>query len=158
MLYATLKTIHLLSIVLWIGGMFFAHFCLRPAAAALDPPQRVRLLHDTLARFFGFVLWAASLALLSGLAMIGGLARSEVKAGIQLGMPLDWLVMAALGIVMVAVFGHIRFVLFRRLRAAVQAADWPAGGVALAGIRRWVGFNLVLGVLIIVVTRAGEVV
>jgi uncharacterized membrane protein len=157
MFYASLKTVHLLSIVLWIGGMFFAHFCLRPAAAALEAPQRVRLMHETLARFFGYVAWAASLALLSGLAMIGGLARSEARAGMQFGMPLDWLVMAVLGIVMVAIFGHIRFVLFRRLRAAVQASDWPAGGAALAGIRRWVSFNLALGVLIVVVTQLGAI-
>ena len=46
MLYASLKAIHLLSIVAWIGGMFFMHTCLRPAAAeVLEPPARVRLMH-----------------------------------------------------------------------------------------------------------------
>ena len=48
MLYAALKTLHVLAIVLWIGGMFFAHFFLRPAAAALDPPVRLKLMHDVL--------------------------------------------------------------------------------------------------------------
>jgi hypothetical protein len=42
MLYATLKTIHLLSIIVWIGGMVFAHFFLRPAVAQLEPPLRLR--------------------------------------------------------------------------------------------------------------------
>ena len=32
MLYATLKAIHLLSLVVWLGGMVFALFFLRPAA------------------------------------------------------------------------------------------------------------------------------
>ncbi len=31
MIYATLKTLHVLSIIVWIGGMMFAHFFLRPA-------------------------------------------------------------------------------------------------------------------------------
>lgn len=31
--------------------MVFAHFFLRPAAQALEPPQRVRLMHDVLQRF-----------------------------------------------------------------------------------------------------------
>ena len=44
MLYATLKLLHVLSIVVWVGGMVFAHFFLRPAAMELPPPQRVPLL------------------------------------------------------------------------------------------------------------------
>jgi len=40
MIYATLKTIHIFSIVVWIGGMVFAHFFLRPAVAQLEAPVR----------------------------------------------------------------------------------------------------------------------
>ena len=37
-----------LAIVVWIGGMFFAHYCLRPAAAEkLSPEQRLPLLVKT---------------------------------------------------------------------------------------------------------------
>jgi uncharacterized membrane protein len=36
MLYATLKTVHVLSIIVWIGGMVFSHFFLRPAVAQLE--------------------------------------------------------------------------------------------------------------------------
>jgi uncharacterized membrane protein len=67
-------------------------------------------------------------------------------------MPLDWTIMATLGIVMMAIFGHIRFALFKRLDKAVAASDWPTGGAALASIRTWVGINLVIGVVIIVLT------
>jgi len=35
MIYATLKTVHVLSIIVWIGGMVFAQFFLRPALAHL---------------------------------------------------------------------------------------------------------------------------
>ena len=31
MLYALLKTVHVSSIILWLGGMIFAQFFLRPA-------------------------------------------------------------------------------------------------------------------------------
>ena len=67
-------------------------------------------------------------------------------------MPLDWTIMSTLGVLMMAIFGHIRFVLFRRLGQAVASADWPAGGAALASIRTWVSANLVIGVVIIAVT------
>ena len=152
MLYATLKLLHLLAIVVWIGGMVFAHFFLRPAAMQLPPPQRIPLMHGALQRFFSAVLVSILVVLASGMWMIGRVAKETVQAGLSFNMPLDWIIMASLGIVMMVIFGHIRFALFKRLSRAVSAQDWPAGGAALASIRTWVSVNLVLGVLIIVVT------
>ena len=152
MIYATLKLLHILAIVVWIGGMVFAHFFLRPAALQLEPPQRIRLMHGALQRFFGAVLIAIVIVLATGLWMIGRVAKESVQAGLGFAMPLDWTIMATLGIVMMAIFGHIRFALFKRLSKAVAASDWPAGGAALASIRTWVSINLAIGVLIIVIT------
>ena len=151
MLYASLKLIHLLSIVVWVGGMVFAHFFLRPATQALEPAVRVRLMHDVLERFFAAVLVAVVLMLASGVWMIGNFARQVVQSGGSFAMPLGWTVMATLGLVMVAIFGHIRFALYKRLQRAVAATDWPTGGKALIGIRTWVGINLALGVLTVAV-------
>lgn len=151
MLYASLKLIHLLSIVVWVGGMVFAHFFLRPATQALEPAVRVRLMHDVLERFFAAVLVAVVLMLASGVWMIGNFARQVVQSGGSFAMPLGWTVMATLGLVMVAIFGHIRFALYKRLQRAVAANDWPTGGKALIGIRTWVGINLALGVLTVAV-------
>jgi uncharacterized membrane protein len=152
MIYAILKTLHVLSIVVWIGGMVFAHFFLRPAMAPLEPPVRVRLMHDVLGRFFKAVLAASLLTLASGVWMLGRVAKQAVQSGGSFEMPLAWTVMAVLGVAMVAIFMHIRFALYKRLNAAVTASDWSAGGAALVQIRRWVSVNLGLGVLVIVVT------
>ncbi|MFM2263137.1 MAG: hypothetical protein RI959_1813 [Pseudomonadota bacterium] len=152
MLYAVLKTVHVLSVVVWVGGMVFAHFFLRPALGSLEPPQRLRLMHDVLQRFFAAVLVLSLLALFSGGWMIGRAAKEVVQAGGAFNMPLDWMVMAVMGTLMVLIFGHIRFALFKRLAQAVAASDWPAGATALGRIRLWVGVNLTLGVLIIAFT------
>jgi uncharacterized membrane protein len=151
MIYSTLKLLHILSIVVWIGGMVFAHFFLRPAALQLEPPQRVRLMHATLQRFFAAVLVAVAVVLASGLWMMGRVAKEAVQAGLGFNMPLNWTLMTALGLVMMVIFGHIRFALFKRLSKAVALSDWPAGGVALASIRTWVGINLAIGVCIIAI-------
>ena len=58
MLYALLKTLHLLCVILWVGGMVFAHFFLRPSLGAFEPAVRVRLMHAVLGRFFSAVLAA----------------------------------------------------------------------------------------------------
>lgn len=155
MFYAILKSLHLLSIIVWIGGMVFAHFFLRPAVAQLEPPVRLRLMHAVLGRFFAAVLVAAGLTLVTGTWMIGRVAKQVVQSGGQFTMPLEWMIMSALGLLMVLIFGHIRFVLFKRLGRAVMAVDWPAGAAALAQIRQWVSLNLGLGVLIVLVTLLG---
>lgn len=156
MLYAILKSIHLLALIAWIGGMFFTLFCLRPSLTVLEGPMRLRLMHEVLRRFFGVVNVAVVLVLLSGVWMLTSAARSGSNAGIGFNMPLDWHAMVIGGLLMMLIFGHIRFVLFKRLQRAVQAKDGPAGAAALGRIRNWVMVNLVLGVLIVVVMRLGS--
>ncbi len=152
MIYAILKTVHVLSIIVWIGGMVFAHFFLRPAVAQLEVPIRLRLMHDVLGRFFKVVLVASLLALGSGVWMLGRIAKQVVQSGGSFEMPLAWTVMAVLGTTMVAIFMHIRFALFKRLDRAVAMSDWAAGGGALAQIRTWVSINLGLGAVVLLFT------
>jgi uncharacterized membrane protein len=152
MIYAALKTVHVLAIIVWIGGMVFAHFFLRPAVAQLEAPVRLRLMHDVLGRFFRAVLAAALLTLASGVWMLGRVAKQVVQSGGRFEMPLAWTVMAVLGVAMVAIFLYIRFVLYKKLGHAVAASDWGAGGAALAQIRTGVMVNLALGVGVLLVT------
>lgn len=152
MVYKVLMLVHLLSVIVWVGGMVFAYFFLRPAMGALEAPQRLRLMHDVLGRFFGAVLVAAGLILATGLWMIGRVAKTAVQSGGSFQMPFDWTVMVVLGILMMGIFGHIRFVLYKRLDRAVAAGAWPAGAVALNHIRIGVALNLALGAGIVAVT------
>jgi len=145
-----LKLLHVLSIIIWIGGMAFAHFCLRPAVAPLPPPERLKLLHAVLQRFFHIVLWTASLTVASGMGLIAATRIQVMQTGGVFLMPLGWIIMAALGIAMFLIFGYIRFMLHPRLTAAVNAGDWPAGGAAMAAIRAWVATNLALGIAAVV--------
>ena len=152
MIYATLKTLHLLSIIVWIGGMVFVHFFLRPVVAKLEPAVRLRLMHDVLGRFFQAVLAASLLTLVTGVWMLGRVAKQVVQSGGSFEMPLAWTLMAVIGVAMVAVFMHIRLVLYKRLSRAVGASDWVAGGAALEQTRNWIAINLGLGVLVLLVT------
>ncbi|MDP1742880.1 CopD family protein [Polaromonas sp.] len=152
MIYEFLKTVHVLSIIVWIGGMVFVLFFLRPAVAQLEASVRLRLMHDVLGRFFKAVLFAAVLILASGVWMLGRVAKQVVQSGGNFEMPLAWTVMAVVGVVMVAIFMHIRFVLFKRFGQAVAMSEWIAGGVALAQIRTWVSISLGLAVLVLLVT------
>ena len=149
MLYAVLKTLHVLTIMFWIGGMAFTLVFLRPAVASLEPAVRLPLMLDVLGRFFAAVLAMIVVTLVTGGWMMVDYAGRAAGAGAR--MPWTWSLMAALGCLMMAIFGHIRFVLFNRLRRAVAAGAWPDGGAAMAGIRTWVATNLGIGVAIVVV-------
>lgn len=141
--------LHLASVALWVGGMFFAYVCLRPAAAELfEPPQRLRLWRGVFARFFVWVWGAVVLILASGLIMIG-------KAGFA-GAPLSWHLMLTLGTVMIGIFIYVVTGPYAMLERAVDAEDWKAGGAALNRIRQWVAVNLLLGFLTIAIATLGR--
>lgn len=151
MLYDILKTLHVLSIVVWIGGMVFAHFFLRPAVASLEPPVRLKLMNDVLGRFFRVVLAVSLVTLISGIWMLGRVAKQTVQSGGSFEMPLSWTIMTALGIVMVAIFMHIRFALFTKFKRFVGASEWAQAGPVLAKIRQWVFSNLIIGIAILLI-------
>ncbi|MBA2352350.1 MAG: CopD family protein [Pseudomonadota bacterium] len=143
-------SVHLFGAVIWVGGMFFAYFALRPAAGkTLAPPLRLPLWAATLQRFFAWVSLAIVLILASGIAMImllGGFGAVGIHVHAML----------AIGVVMMAVFAHVYFAPFKKLRRNVEAQDWQAGGDALAQIRKLVALNLALGFLTIAVATLGS--
>lgn len=152
MTFRLLITAHLLGVIVWVGGMFFAHFALRPAAAeVLQPPERLRLMFGALGRFFTWVEGAIVVILASGIAMMVLLGGSKGMFAVPPYIHL----MFTLGLVMMAVFGHIRFAAYKRMGLAVTASDWPAAGAALMQIRKLVTFNLCLGLIVSVIGAAG---
>jgi uncharacterized membrane protein len=155
MLYNVLTLVHVASIIVWVGGMVFAHFALRPAVATLDAPVRLRLMTDVLQRFFLLAGIAVVLAVASGLGMVGIAAAQVAETGGRFKMPMSWNLMGTFGIIMALIFGHIRFALFKRLRRAVDASDWKAGGVAMASVRKWVGINLAIGTVVVAIACLG---
>jgi uncharacterized membrane protein len=145
MIQHLLTLLHVLATVIWVGGMFFAHQCLRPAAiATLEPPQRLALWRAVFGRFFVWV-WAAVIVLiLSGQAMI-------LQMGGMAAVPLHVHVMVGIGYVMAAIYAYLYFMPYAALKRGVAAGNWPAAGAALNRIRVLVGTNLTLGLINIAV-------
>lgn len=142
--------LHVLSVVVWVGGMFFAHQALRPAAVeVLEPPLRLPLWVATFKRFFPWVWLAVGLILVSGYWMI-------FKFGGFGNLPIYIHVMNGLGLIMMAIFMHVFFAPYKRLKRAVNDQDWPAGAKQLATIRLMVGINTILGLLTIAIATGGR--
>ncbi len=143
--------LHVLSSVLWVGGMFFAYMALRPVAAAtLEPPQRLTLWAGVFGRFFPWV-WASIVVLL-----VSGYWIIFLVVGGMKGVGLHVHAMIGMGIIMMLLFMHVFFAPYRRLKRAVATEDWPAGAAELGRIRRIVGINTVLGIAVIVIGAGGR--
>ena len=143
--------LHVIAVVIWVGGMFFAYMVLRPVAAGqLEPPARLTLWAGVFGQFFPWV-WSCIIAILAtGLwiifAVYGGMGGVGLYVHVMLG----------LGIVMMLIFMHVFFAPYARLKRAVAAQDWPAGGKSLAQIRVLVGVNTVIGMVTVAVAAGGR--
>ena len=150
LLYTALLFVHLIGVVVWVGGMFVMHFAVRPAAVGqLPPPQRLPLLATALGRFFFWVSIAIVAILASGIGLIlggGGFGNAHVSVHL----------MFAIGLAMMAIYLHIRLAPFPRLQRAVAATDWPTAARNLDTIRKLVLTNLVLGVVTTAVATIGR--
>ena len=143
-------SLHALAATLWVGGLFFAYVCLRPAAATLEAPVRVALWSEALARFYPWVGVAIALLLATGLwmtfAVMGGMKQVGVHVHLMLGA----------GIAMMLLAAHVWFAPLKRLRRAVAENHWTDAGKALHQIRIFIAASLALGVLVVAVGSGGR--
>jgi uncharacterized membrane protein len=142
--------VHALAAVIWVGGMFFAYVVLRQALGTIDPHARLDLWGQVLGRFFPWV-WASIVALLaSGYGMIffglGGFAEAGVHVH----------VMHAAGLLMMALFLHLYFAPWRRLKRALAQSDHGTAARQLTQIRWIVATNLVLGLITVAIGASGR--
>jgi uncharacterized membrane protein len=141
--------VHILSAVIWIGGMFFAYFALRPASVrVLEPAQRLALWAATLERFFAWVWVTVAALLASGFYMVAQMAS----------VPAYIFIMLYIAVAMMLIFAYVVIAPYARLKRAVAAQDWPAGGAALNQIRVLVAVNLALGIIVIIDATAGAMI
>jgi len=140
--------LHVLGVVIWVGGMFFAHLMLRPSAAMLEPAIRLPLWRRVLTRFFLWVWLAVAALLLSGFAMIAALGGFRAVGGYIHAM-------MGIGLLMMALYTHLYFAPWQRFRAAVGREDWALAQQSLNQIRFVVTVNLVLGLLTVVIGSSG---
>jgi uncharacterized membrane protein len=142
--------VHVLSAVVWVGGMFFALVVLRPSTGPLEPRLRLDLWERVLGRFFTWVIAAIVLLLASAYAMVfaafGGFGDIALYVNLMQG----------LGIVMMLLFFHLYFAPWRRFRAALAREDRPEAARQLDQIRWIVTINLILGLITVAVGRSGR--
>ncbi|MFW6020926.1 MAG: CopD family protein [Guyparkeria sp.] len=143
-----LMVIHLLSAVLWIGGVFYAYAVLRPSVGFLSGPERVSLWDRVFTRFFRWVWVLIAALVISGYGLLfssfGGFSSPGYLHGMQL---FGWLTIIAF---VVLAFGP-----YRQLHIAVADEDWARAGEMIPRIRRLVHIIMWLGLISIAIGGGG---
>lgn len=143
--------LHALAAVVWVGGMAFAYFFLRPVAGqVLQGPARLILWSGVFARFFP-VVWISIVVLLAtGYYMVLGPLGGFAAVGLHIHA------MHGLALLMAAVFLHLFFAPWRRFRRAVTRMENDQAAAELNRIRWMVAGNLVLGIIVVLVATGGR--
>ncbi len=144
-----MKVLHLLGVVVWVGGMFFALLVLRPSLGVLEPSQRLALHGQVFRRFFLIIWHAMPIVILTGYGLVflgfGGFKGTA------------WTVhaMHLAGLVMAVIFAVIFFGPWATLRGALVAGDRAAAAASVDRLRKLITLNLALGLATIAVAGMG---
>jgi uncharacterized membrane protein len=144
-------SLHVLSSVIWVGGMFFAYLVLRPIAAIqFEPPQRLTLWSNVFSKFFPWVWVAVVLLIGTGFWLITNKFGGMKNVGVHIH------IMMSMGIIMALIFMHVFFAPTRKLAKAVAESNWEEAGKKLAQIRILIGLNLIIGIAVVVIATSGR--
>lgn len=143
--------LHALAAVVWVGGMAFAYWFVRPVAGqALEAPARLALWSGIFARFFPVVWISIAVLLTTGYYMVLGPLGGFAAVGLHIHA------MHGLALLMTAVFLHLFFAPWRRFRRAVTRMENDQAAAELGRIRWLVAANLTLGIIVVLVATAGR--
>jgi uncharacterized membrane protein len=142
-------TLHVLAVIVWVGGLFLGFMALRPTLNGMDTLQAARIWAGVLGRFLPWVWGAIAAILASGVYMVfnsyDGFAH------------VPWFVqfMMGVGLMMMAAMGHLTFAPFKRLKGALARDDAAVAAKAMRQIRIITGVALALGVAVVIVIMSG---
>ena len=153
-MYDYAKLLHLIAGIVWMGGMTFMLFALRPAALdTLEAQPRAVLMGQVWKRFYALVLVAIVALFATGTHLYTQTFRAARLAAGEGSVPLGWNIMLVLGLVMMLIFGHIYFAGFKKYKRALASGEWSVAAKAAGLMHTMTLINFALGWLAILAVR-----
>lgn len=146
-----IQALHGIAATAWIGGIFFAFMALRPAAnKTLEPKERLRLWQSAYSHFFPWVWLFICTLLITGYLDLylrfGGFTNNAAYLAI----------MHITGLIMIAFFVYLYFVLYRHLSKSLHNDNHSAAAKTMSKMRPVMAINLSLGIFITFIGIAGS--
>lgn len=144
--------LHQLAATIWVGGLFFSLFALRPAMKGMsDAGARVRLTIAIYRRFFPWVWIAIAVLWVSGFWL--GVAADAKGVGLHVH------IMMVIALLMTLIFAWLFAFPYRQtVRIATGYENWGWAAARITVVRRLMAVNLALGTLNIVIGSVGPLV
>lgn len=152
-----LDWLHLLATTVWIGGMAFNIWVLRPSLPVIEPAERVKLVGAALRRFI-YVAWLSIAALiLTGIFLGRGAPEALLRSNYGIAL----IIKHTIVVVMTVIVALVSFVFFPKLKIFLNEIDAnahdatklpPELATLLGKIVALVKLNLTLGVIVLLVT------
>jgi len=143
-----LRFLHLLATVTWIGGMFTINLVLMPSLAAIDPPQRGKLLGAALERFKPLALGAMAVLLITGVLVAPPRSLLNLSTPYGVALALKHLVVLA----MVVIGLMVPFVISPKMQSLAPAPGerpTPAFIQTQKQLSVLARVNMILGVVVL---------
>ncbi|MEQ9329082.1 MAG: CopD family protein [Rhodospirillales bacterium] len=148
-LSAAAVALHVIASTWWVGGMLFAYWILRPAAGAMEGPDRLKLWGRVFDLFFKTVWVAVVLIPATGYWMVNEIYRGFESAGQHVHA------MHILGWIMITLFAWLYFKPYARFKDQLAADDFKGAAASLGTIRRIVATNSTLGAGTVLIASSG---
>ncbi|MBF0415229.1 MAG: CopD family protein [Magnetococcales bacterium] len=142
-------SVHVVLAIVWVGGMFFAYWILRPVFDHLPLPDRISLWIGILNKFFSWVWVIVVLQPATGYWMVYHEMGGFHQAGLHV------IAMHTLGWIMIAIFIYTYFSIFSRMKKMAKEELFPEAGLYMKKIKNMVSVNLVLGVIVSILATIG---
>lgn len=130
--------IHILAVIIWLGGLFFLVVVLGPSAKSLDAAAASSFWYGTLSRSLAWGWLSLALIVVTGVAMVflvfGGYGY----------IPNIHRVNMAIGIPAIALYGYVYLVPWRQFSRAVRSNDRVVAAKKLRQVRTLLATILVL--------------
>lgn len=142
--------LHILAIIVFLGGLFFATVVFQPLARGLDSETASSLWQPMLSRFFAWGWVSLLLILATGISLV------FLKFGGYSGTPMIHRANMAIGIPAIALFVYVFFGPWQQYRRTTLRRDWTAAHKAITRLQVVMRIILVLGLVAAVVSAAGR--
>ncbi len=142
--------LHVIAAVIWVGGMFFAFFCLRPTLVLLDPQLRLRMWAAALSRFFRWIWASIAVILATGFWMVFGHFHGIRRVGIDVHL------MIGIALLMMMLMAHIYLAPYKRLKRLIARSNWSEGTHQSKQIRWLIAVNLALGMIVFAIAESAR--
>jgi uncharacterized membrane protein len=144
------RPIHMIAIIVWLGGLFLLTVVLGPTIRDMAPTARASIWYRVLSRFFVWGSIALAAIVASGIAVV------RLRFGGLSGVPAIHQWNMIVGIPAIGLYVYAQLIPWRTCRRATAVDDWILAEKSISRIRTLFGIALTMALVAAVVSSVAR--